>query len=388
MPMDKCASHHPSVVFMHSLARRGVNCSEVVGRVNAAIRAALKHGYHKISGVMVSSVLLLGCGEKEQQVAEPDSRPVKLLAITVGESESFRTFPATVEAGDKAILAFRVGGELASIAVRSGDIVKKGMTLAKLNEDELSLLKRQAQANYQLALVQFKRNAELRKTKVISELDYDTSKATLNQAKASLDKAKANLSYATLVAPYDGNISLKMIENYEYVNAKEPVLHIQSSGLINVTFQLPDHLFARFKGYTKAINPVVTFDTDLTQSYSAEFKEVDTEADSKTNSYKVTLFMARPDDKNILPGMSGQVRIKIPKGKVGAVPKRALIKEGQQVFVWAVNGDGVVKKTAVTLNENNHIVAGIEDGTLIATSGVEELQDGQKVRAWVKERGL
>ncbi|MGF1690245.1 efflux RND transporter periplasmic adaptor subunit [Photobacterium kagoshimensis] len=331
---------------------------------------------------------LAACGEKEQVVAEPDSRPVKLMSVSVGNKDTFRTFPATVEAGDKAILAFRVSGELASISVNAGDVVKKGKQLAMLNVDELTQLMKQAQANYQLALVQFNRDVELRKTKVISELDYDTSKAALKQAKASLDKAKVNLKYATLLAPYDGNISLSLIENYEFVKAKQPVLHIQSAGLINVTFQLPDHLFARFKGYTKAINPAVTFDTDLEKSYPAQFKEVDTEADPKTSSYKVTLYMDRPKGKNILPGMSGQVRIKIPKGNAGAIPQRAIITEGNTTYVWHVNGDGLIKKTAVELDENNHITQGLQDDDLIATSGVDELEDGQKVRAWIKERGL
>ncbi len=337
---------------------------------------------------MAACLSLAACGEKELAVAEPDSRPVKLMPVSVGNKDTFRTFPATVEAGDKAILAFRVSGELASISVNAGDVVKKGKKLAMLNVDELTQLMKQAQANYQLALVQFNRDVELRKTKVISELDYDTSKAALKQAKASLDKAKANLSYATLLAPYDGNISLSLIENYEFVNAKEPVLHIQSAGLINVTFQLPDHLFSRFKGYTNTINPVVTFDTELDKTYPAQFKEVDTEADPKTSSYKVTLYMERPIGKNILPGMSGQVRIKIPRGKVGAIPLRAIITEGSATYVWRVSDEGLIKKTAVELDENNRITQGLQDGDLIATSGVDELVDGQKVRSWIKERGL
>lgn len=379
MIMDKCVSDQ---------SQNFANPSFTADSFTSKYLLKSKQQITRFFTAMATCLSLAACGEKEGVVAEPDSRPVKLMSVSVGNNDTFRTFPATVEAGDKAILAFRVSGELASISVNAGDIVKKGKQLAMLNVDELTQLMKQAQANYQLALVQFNRDVELRKTKVISELDYDTSKAALKQAKASLDKAKANLKYATLLAPYDGNISLSLIENYEYVNAKQPVLHIQSAGLINVTFQLPDHLFARFKGYTNAINPQVTFDTELDKSYPAQFKEVDTEADPKTSSYKVTLYMDRPKGKNILPGMSGQVRIKIPKGKAGAIPQRAILTEGSATYVWHVNGEGMIKKTVVELDTNNHITQGLQDGDLIATSGVDELVDGQKVRAWVKERGL
>lgn len=170
---------------------------------------------------VITGLLLSGCGEKKVEIPEPESRPVKLQVVSVGENETFRTFPAIVEAGDKAVLAFRVSGQIISLDVNPGTNVKRGQKLASLNPDELTLLVEQAQANYELAYVQFKRDEELRKTNVVSELDYDTSKAALNQAQAALSKQKSNLGYATLVAPYDGTLSLSLIENYEYIMAKE-----------------------------------------------------------------------------------------------------------------------------------------------------------------------
>ncbi|MFC1502994.1 efflux RND transporter periplasmic adaptor subunit [Pseudomonadota bacterium] len=340
-----------------------------------------------VSAALLLGVLLTGCGEKQVEVPEPESRPVKLQTVSVGNNQTFRTFPATVEAGDKAVLAFRVSGQLSSVDVNPGAKVKRGQKLASLNTDELSLLVEQAQAKYELAYVQFKRDEELRKTNVVSELDYDTSKASLKQAKAALDKEKANLSYATLVAPYDGTLSLSLVENYEYVMAKQPVIHIQSAGLINVAFQLPDHFLARFQGQYDS-QPIVMFDTIPGKSFAAQFKEIDTEADAKTSSYKVTLFMERPEGANILPGMAGLVKVAIPKGNSGAISKRAIIEEDDAIYVWYVDEAGIVHKTQVELDDKGRVVKGLKDGDQIAISGVNELQEGQKVRAWIKERGL
>nr|WP_252858198.1 efflux RND transporter periplasmic adaptor subunit [Photobacterium angustum] len=226
------------------------------------------------------------------------------------------------------------------------------------------------------------------KKNVVSELDYDTSKANLKQAKATLDKAISNLSYAKLIAPYDGHLSLSMVENYEYISAKQPVMHIQSAKLINMTFQLPDYLLARFQGHAENINPTVAFDTLTNQTFRAQFKEIDTEPDSKTSSYKVTLSMARPEGSNIMPGMSGSVTIVLPQGKAGAIPMRAIITEDSKNYVWRVDDNQQVVRTEVKLDNNNRVISGLEDGDVIATSGVSELQSGQKVRSWIKERGL
>ncbi|WP_305464982.1 efflux RND transporter periplasmic adaptor subunit [Photobacterium leiognathi] len=337
---------------------------------------------------ILACVALIGCKEDKATVKEPESRPVKLQSVSVGDNESLRSFPAIVEAGDKAVLAFRVSGQLNNVQAHPGEFVRKGQTLATLNPDELSLLVKQAQAQYDLANVQFKRNSQLRKTNVVSELDYDASKANLKQAKAALDKAKSNLSYAKLIAPYDGHLSLSMIENFEYVAAKQPVMHIQSAKLINMTFQLPDYLLARFQGHAEEINPTVAFDALANQTFPAQFKEIDTEPDSKTSSYKVTLSMARPEGSNIMPGMSGSVTIVLPHGNAGAIPTRAVISEGNKHFVWRVNDKQQVERVEVTLDKNNRVISGLNDGDVIATSGVSELQAGQKVRSWIKERGL
>lgn len=350
-----------------------------------------------MQGILVTTAVavlfLYGCSEKTDTLPEPDSRPVKLQAVSVGNKASYRTFPGVVEAGDKAVLAFRVSGKLSSVDVRPGDKVIQGQKLASLNQDKFLLQVEQAQANYELASVQFKRDAKLRKTNVVSEIAYDTAKAQLNQAKATLSKQQSNLGYATLLAPYPGTLSLLLSENYEYVMAKQPVMHIQRAGLINVTFQLPEQMLARFQGgddHQPSVDrqPSVIFDTIPDKVYPAQFKEIDTEADATTSSYKVTLFMERPEGKNILPGMAGTVRITLPKDDSEAIPERAIISEAGARFVWHVDEAGFVHKRQVELDPENRVIRGLDDGDNIAISGVKELEEGQKVRAWIKERGL
>ncbi|UTM56231.1 efflux RND transporter periplasmic adaptor subunit [Photobacterium sp. CCB-ST2H9] len=330
---------------------------------------------------------LTGCSEKNQSAPEPASRPVKLMVVEVGESQTYRTFPAQVEAGDKAVLAFRVSGVLESVDVRDGEEVKKGQRLAQLKTDELTLLVDQAKANYSLANVQYKRNAELLKTNVVSELDFDQSKAARNQAKAELDKQQANLKYATLIAPYNGTVSISMANDYEYVLAKQPVMHIQSEGLLSVSFQLPQQLLTRLSASDDRTAQVI-FDTIPDQAFEARLKEIDTEADTKTASYQVTLTMEKPIGQNLLPGMAAQVKVALPFTGSGALPERAILRQNDKTYVWRVAEDGKVSQVEVVLDDNDRILEGLEDGETIAVSGVTELKEGQVVREWVKERGL
>jgi len=82
------------------------------------------------------------------------------------------------------------------------------------------------------------------------------------------------------------------------------------------------------------------------------------------------------------------VRIALPKGNVGAISPQALMQQGDSTFVWQVDDQGIVHKREVELDETGRVMKGLNDGDNIAISGVKQLHEGQKVRSWIKERGL
>lgn len=333
------------------------------------------------------SAVLSGCGKELPPVPEPESRPAKLFTVSVGNAQFERHFPATTEAGDKAVLTFRVPGLLQTIEVNEGQVVSKGDVLASLNPDEYSLLEQKARANFALADVQYKRYQKLRKDQVVSEQDFDEAKANHNSAKAQWNQAKANLRYTKLVAPYDGTISYIPAENHEYVAAKEGVMNIQSNQLLKVIFQIPDYLLNR---YTQGsdVSARMVFDAFPEQSFDLTFQEIDTEADPKTGSYKVTMVMERPSEIGLLPGMSGNAYLLSKNAGATKIPNSALLEENGKTYVWRVDEQGIVSKAAIEMNDKNQVLAGLNDGDQIIISGVSVIEPGIKVRAWIKERGL
>lgn len=333
------------------------------------------------------SAVLSGCGKELPPVPEPESRPAKLFSVSVGNAQFERHFPATTEAGDKAVLTFRVPGLLQTIEVNEGQVVSKGDVLASLNPDEYSLLEQQARANFALADVQYKRYQKLRKDQVVSEQDFDEAKANHNSAKAQWNQAKANLRYTKLVAPYNGTISYIPAENHEYVAAKEGVMNIQSNQLLKVIFQVPDYLLNR---YTQGsdVSARMVFDAFPEQSFDLTFQEIDTEADPKTGSYKVTMVMERPSEIGLLPGMSGNAYLLSKNAGATKIPNSALLEENGKTYVWRVDEQGIVSKAAIEMNDKNQVLAGLNDGDQIIISGVSVIEPGIKVRAWIKERGL
>lgn len=82
------------------------------------------------------SVMLLGSGCSSETEQVPVVRPVKTHVVTAGGDLRSRSFPGTVEASRRVVLAFRVPGLLIKLPVKEGQRVAKGDLIAQLRQDE------------------------------------------------------------------------------------------------------------------------------------------------------------------------------------------------------------------------------------------------------------
>jgi multidrug efflux pump subunit AcrA (membrane-fusion protein) len=80
--------------------------------------------------------IFIGCGKKEEPVAEEIIRPVKTMTVAAGTDSAGLTLPGKVRAAQRVELAFKeVGGRLIElpIAGREGQEVKEGDLLARID---------------------------------------------------------------------------------------------------------------------------------------------------------------------------------------------------------------------------------------------------------------
>ena len=104
--------------------------------------------------------LLAGCQRDPPPQAEELIRPVRVQrAAPTGGAEK-RTFSGTARAGAESRLSFKVGGTLDRLAVKVGDQVKRGETIATLDATDQSLQAQEAGAAVAQAEVQL-RNAHV-----------------------------------------------------------------------------------------------------------------------------------------------------------------------------------------------------------------------------------
>ncbi|QEG02155.1 Multidrug resistance protein MdtA precursor [Stieleria maiorica] len=281
----------------------------------------------------------------------------------------------------------------------------------------------QAEASAEQAAAEHDRNSRLIKDRAVSQTEFDISlarkkrtiaevesaKEALNigmtgarpediQAKraeiraleAAVADAKNQLEDATLSAPFDGEISVRYVDNFQRVQAKQPVVRMFDLSEIEVTIQIPESLI----GLVPQVKKVACrFDAIPDRDFFGTVTKIGREASQTTRTYPVTVQIAQPDDVKILPGMAGMVRNHREEGEVAEeadliVPPSSVFTlpdDDTQTYVWVYDeGTSKVARRAVKTGELTpvglKVVEGIQLGERVVTSGVNSLTEGQEVK--------
>ncbi|NNF96890.1 MAG: efflux RND transporter periplasmic adaptor subunit, partial [Halobacteria archaeon] len=186
------------------------------------------------------SFCLIGCSEKPQEVKQI-IRPVKTMVVGGASSEFQRTFTASVRASDRVELAFQVPGKLIELPVKKGQVVNQGDLIGRLDPRDYKSNMQSAQARYDKALANFKRGDELVEKGFISRTDYDRLSARRDVTAAELDKAKKAFDDTSLKAPFGGVVAQRFVENFTEVRAKQKIISLQDTSLLELVVYIPEH---------------------------------------------------------------------------------------------------------------------------------------------------
>ena len=128
-------------------------------------------------------------------------------------------------------------------------------TVAKKGQDEAQL------AN---ARVDLKRYADLLANEGVTQQQYDTQKAlvdqlvaTVNADQAAIESAKVQLAYTTIVSPIDGRTGIRQVDAGNIVHASDAngLVVITQLKPISVVFILPEQTLAQHPGADAGCGP-------------------------------------------------------------------------------------------------------------------------------------
>jgi RND family efflux transporter MFP subunit len=350
--------------------------------------------------ICVLPFALVACGEKAQTDPRTEA-PLVRAAIVQEASPASRSFSGTVAARVQSDLGFRVSGKVLERLVDTGQAVKRGQLLMRIDPVDLTLAahaQREAVAAARARAQQTgddeARYRELRGTGAISASAYDQFKAAADAARSQLRAAQAQAEvalnatrYAELLADADGIVMETLVEPGQVVNAGQVVVRLAHAGPREALIQLPETLRPAIGSVAQAMlfgNGAVTV--------PAKLRQLSGVADSQTRTFEAR-YVLEGELANAPLGTT--VTLQIPNGHVPnghssaqgglQVPIGALYDAGKGPGVWAIQGEPAqVHWQPVSVehldDEHARITAQLKQGERIVALGVHLLREGQQVR--------
>lgn len=334
--------------------------------------------------------IIAGCSEPEQQEVAEVTQPVKVMTIGGASGELTREFPGTVRATQRVTMSFQVPGRLVEFPVREGQPVKEGDQLGRLDDSDYRSSLDAAQADLTRSEANFKRAQELIQQNYVSQADYDQIQANYNIAKSNAAKAQKAFDDTHLIAPFDGVVARTFVQNFQEVQAKEPVLSLQNTEELEVVVNVPESLVVR-RGDEVDLTLTGTFQSIPGVTFPLKIKEFATEANPDTQTFDYVLSIEDAQGHNLLPGMTAVVRGERTSTAGSAnfnirIPLSALAStEDETASVWVLDESNRVSQHQIitgelTGSDTIEVRSGLAVGDRLAIAGVSTLREGMKVK--------
>jgi multidrug efflux system membrane fusion protein len=302
----------------------------------------------------------------------------------------------------------QIGGVISQVHFQEGQEVRKGdllftidprPTQAALATARANLARDQAQLEN--ARIQFNREQKLFEQKLISQDEYDTSRASLDALtgtvaadQAVVTNATLNLEFTGIRAPFDGRTgSLQFHEGNVVKAPDDTLLTINQIHPIYVAFGVLEQYLPEIKREMrdKALKVAVTFQNMDVPPPQGELTFVDNTVDPTTGliQFKATF----PNEDSVLwPGQFVQVTLTLSDLTNAIVVPSQAVQTGQNgEFVYVVKTrqtpgeepERIVEERPVTIGimyQGETVVqSGLKAGETVVTDGQLRLEPGVKV---------
>jgi HlyD family secretion protein len=318
-----------------------------------------------LPATLVLAAPLAGCKEEAPPLVY-QAVPVEHRDIVVSARASGTIQPDTVvEVKSKA------SGEILELKVETGQVVKRGALMVRVDPRNPRNLMAQAQADLEVAEAkltnatsQKRRADELFQSQSITQqehetalLDYANARAEVVRARVAVDDARNQLDDTNVLAPITGTIIEKLVERGQVISSPTRdvgggtvLMKMADLGLVQVRTLVDETDIGKIQVGQRAS---VTVDAFPNRPFEGSVLKIEPQAQTEQN---VTMFpvLVRIDNREGLlrPGMNSEVEVHVgQREKVLAVPNSALRTQrdvGSAAQVLGLSPDEVQKELAAT----------------------------------------
>ncbi|RZJ69016.1 efflux RND transporter periplasmic adaptor subunit [Flavobacterium sp.] len=321
--------------------------------------------------------------EEEQAVVSQKNPTVAVRVDTVATKDISTDFVSNGNFMPSQELKFSAenAGRVVKVLVDEGSSVRIGQTLAVIKGDKLSVDVASARAAYQNAVADNDRYENAFKTGGVTKQQVDKAKLDLATAKAKLDQANISYGDATIKSSINGIVNKRMVEPGTVVSPGTELFELVNVSKLKLTVTVDEGQIPALKlGNTVKVKASVYPDKE----FAGKITFIAPKADASLN-FPVEIEIANNPNNELKAGMYGTAEFgssAAAKQKIKVISRTSFVGgvNSGQVFV-VENGVATLKKITPgrILGTNVEVLAGLNDGEIVVTSGQINLTSGAKV---------
>src|SRR5690554_2899859 len=344
------------------------------------------------SALFISTLAILGTSTVEAREPSNSAKAISSVRVeTLGElaPAMSRRFVGRVDAVSNVNLSFQVAGRLINLPVKQGRLLAKGSLLAELDANDYKLALEQAKVRLKQAQRDVDRKHLLLKTNSVPKAVVDEAEDQLRLAQIAVEAAERNLSYTRLEAPSDVLISRRLVDRYVNLGAGTPVVRVQDVTEFRAHISVPEDL-VRLVSNPDLIQAKLLLPNNEKAFIPLEYREHATEPDPVVQTYQVTFGFERPEELNLLPGMTVTVVVTADpllhsNDQLDVALSALNTANDGSYYLWIFDPQlGQVNKRPAKVGGINgdrvELLSGAKAGEQVITSGGSYLREGMKVK--------
>ena len=339
--------------------------------------------------------------ERSARSQAPASVPVSVATVTRQDVPIYLLGLGTVQASLTVGIRSQVDGKLQEVLFTEGQRVRKGDVLAKIDPrlfqaalDQAIARKRQNAALLAGAEKDLARSKALAQKDIGTQQNVDQQQAKVDQLKASIEAdmaaiatAQTQLNYATIAAPSDGRMGVRLVDPGNLIRVSEsgPIATLVQIQPAAVQFTLPARVLPDLReAMARGPVEVTAFDQDNRRALdTGTILLIDNVIDQATDMIRLKAMFANADDQ-LWPGQYVNARVLVAiKRNVLTIPSSAVQRGPQGLFAWIVtsknNAEPRPLQVGLTTSDLTVVASGLSEGERVVIDGHYRLRRGALV---------
>jgi len=274
-------------------------------------------------------------------------------------------------------------GVLIEVNAHAGQHVKAGQVLASLNDATYQEQLKSLQTTYDLALETFRKQENLWKQQIGSEMQYLQSKSNKESLESQIAGIKKQIDMTRITSPITGTIEESMVKVGQAVSPSMPAFRVVNFSSLKVSADVAE-------AYASKVNvgdQVIVYFPDIDQEIAAKVSFCSKYINPTNRTFSVEA-MFKGDTKNLKANMVSVLKINdyhAPKAVI--LPINMIQSDNRGQFVLLAEQENNAYKarkqaveTGQIYNGITEIVSGLEPGQKVIASGYLSLNEGEAIR--------